>query len=342
MEKWKLPLVFFLTVLFHGCAGIYSVVDFEVLEPATVSFPDGDGHLLVLMRAPISMDAFSEENRTNLDNKQLVILDTLIINSICRGLQEVLEQSPIKRFHTPLWMSERRLDTAYLEDLILTRREVDSWCNIWGGDVLISLEFYSLDLDDSTIYYSDAPMEVQTHYYEVSNKVHWNIYLPGSPRPFDRYTTVDTLFYPTIQNGQFQLAPSYTFMIRDAFFTSGKKYGRYLVPVWSEASRILYKGKGDSLKLASKHTGKGEWDEAFNIWKALLVSEDSTIVAKSLNNMAIFYELEDNLDSASLLVNRALEYDTLEIVRLYRDELDTRIQNRKDVIKQVGEGQGER
>ena len=113
------------------------------------------------------------------------------------------------------------------------------------------------------------------------------------------------------------------------------KYGRYLVPIWTQASRILYTGKGDSLKLASAYTSRGEWDQAYAIWKDLTESGDSTVASKAFNNMAIFYELEDNLDSASLLLDRALELDTLEVVRLYREELDTRILNRIDVVQQV-------
>jgi hypothetical protein len=35
------------------------------------------------------------------------------------------------------------------------------------------------------------------------------------------------------------------------------------------------------------------------------------------------------------MINKALNYDTLEVLRMYKDELDTRILNREEVIKQV-------
>jgi hypothetical protein len=98
---------------------------------------------------------------------------------------------------------------------------------------------------------------------------------------------------------------------------------------------MLYRGKGDSLRLASKLTSQGEWDRAYEIWERLVASEDSTMASKALNNMAIYYELEDNLDTSSLLLDMALEYDTLEVVRSYKEDLDTRILNRDEIFRQV-------
>jgi hypothetical protein len=277
----RLIPILFVVVLFHGCAGIYNIVEFEVLEPATITFPEGAGHLLVLNRAPVSIYSFKEEDRANVDEKMLVILDTIISNSLNRGLLEVLRESPIKKFRTPLWLSERRSDTAGLEDLILTRREVDAMCRQWGADVVISLEKYAMDVNDSTIYYSDDPTAVFTEYFEFSNEVQWKVYLPGNPKPFDSYITRDTIFFTSILEGVYQFVPTTAGMIRQIFTESGNKYGRRLVPVWIPTSRIIYKGKADSLKKASKYTGEGRWNEAYLIWEELLKSKDSKIISQS-------------------------------------------------------------
>lgn len=335
MRKWKPLLVLVISLGLHGCAGIYSVVEFEVLEPATVSFPDQVSQLLILNRAPLSFNVFTEEDRKGMDKNQLLILDTLICNSINRGLLHVLRQSPIERFHVPIWLSERRGDTTLMEDMVLTKREVAAMCDKMDGDAVISLEFYSMDLDEAYDYYTDAPGLVQNHYFQISNSVKWFIYLPGNPRPFDKYAMEDTLFFPEVLNGQVTQTPTTLQMIRESFYESGVKYGMYLVPVWIQTSRSLYKGNEDSLRHASKYTDKGEWTQAYKIWENLSISLDSTLASKALHNMAIYWELEDNLELASLLVDQALEHDTLEVVRLYREELNTRIDNRKEVINQV-------
>ncbi len=333
MKSYLLVLITLLCI--HGCASIYCVVDFEVLEPATVGFPEQVGQLIIMNRAPISPYVFDQEYMQGMRKEHLLMLDTTISNNTFRGLLSVLQQSPIERFHIPFWLSERTSDTTSLDDLILTKREVAAICERYSADALICLEIYTMDIDEHQVSYSDAPQILQSHYYEISNRLQWNIYLPDSPKPFDTYTTVDTLFFTNLQDGNYLYIPSTLGMIQESFYKSGKKYGRYLVPVWTQTSRILYKGKGGLLRQASKLTSQGEWDQAYAIWDGLTTSTDSTLVSKAFNNMAIYYELEDQLDSANWLLNQALEYDTLEVVRDYKEELDTRVLNRTEVLKQV-------
>ncbi len=51
--------------------------------------------------------------------------------------------------------------------------------------------------------------------------------------------------------------------------------------------------------------------------------------------MAIFHELDDDLQKASSLAHEALKRDSLELINSYKDEIDTRILNQKELIKQV-------
>ncbi len=324
-----------LTLAFQGCASNYSVVEFEILEPATVSFPDYVNQLLILNRAPISFDIWSQINQEGMDERQLILLDTLIINNLLRGLLDVMRQTPIETFHLPIWLSDRRTDTTFLEDKILTKREVMEICDTMSGDAIISLELYTAGIDQHFDYYKDAPDVIQNQYYEVFNRVKWNIHLPGNPKPFNTYSTVDTLFFPAIINGEFQSLSPGVDMIRELFYESGFKYGTYLVPAWSLTSRLLYRKGDDSLKVALKHTDEGDWEAAFSIWNQLTKSADSSLVARSYNNMAVYFELEDELDSASLMLNLALEHDSLETLKLYREDLDVRLLNRKDIERQV-------
>ena len=267
---------------------------------------------------------------------QLVLLDTLVINNLLRGVLAVIRDSPAHKFHMPIWLNERRADTALLDDLELTRREVDLICDTMMCDAVISLEYYTVGLNQYYEYYRDDPDEVLTHYFEAYNALKWNIHLPGSPRPFDSYSMVDTLFFPLVLDGELQDYVPGADMLRQLFYASGYKYGTYLVPVWTPASRILYRGRNDSLRKAVQHTDEGEWDQAYAIWRNMAKEmDDSTLVAKAYHNMAVYLELEDNLDSASLMLDLALAHDSLEIDTIYREELDIRIMNRENIRKQV-------
>jgi hypothetical protein len=324
-----------LLLLLQGCGGIYSVVEFEILEPATVSFPDDVNQLVFLNRAPFTIDIWAADNQVGMDYRDLIILDTLIVNNLHRGVLDVLRHSPAERFRRPIWLSDRRTDTSLLEDLVLTKREVNEICDSIGGDAIISLEFYTASVQQHFDYYRDEPEEIMNQYFEVSNKVQWKIYLPESPRPYDSYTTIDTLFFPVIQDGGLLDYTPGLNMVRDLFYDSGYKYGTYLVPVWNRTSRVLYRGREDSLKLAIKYTDNGDWESAFSIWKDLTGSNDSTLVAKAFHNLAVYYEVEDKLDTASMMVDLSLKHDTLDPDRSYKEELEVRLLNKKDIERQV-------
>lgn len=335
-RNWKYGLIVLVILVVHGCAGTYSVVEFEVLEPANVSFPDHVQKLILMDRAPVTKDVFEKDDVDGLSEEGLYILDTIISYNLLRGVYEMFQQSPIDRFKDPIFLNEKRSDTTALGDLILTKREVMDLCQKYGGDAVVSLEYYSVDLDQSTGTGRDADSgELWLHYYIVSNEIRWNIYLPESPRPFDTYKTIDTLYFTDVLEGVFQPIPSAPGMIRELSLQSGRKYGRYLVPVWTQASRMLFRGNNDSLRIASRFTDEGDWEGAFAIWNELLNSQDSAVISKAYHNMAIYYELEDQLDSADLLSGLAVQYDTLEVIRNYKDELETRLLNRKEILQQI-------
>jgi len=124
-------------------------------------------------------------------------------------------------------------------------------------------------------------------------------------------------------------------MIGDAFYDSGMKYGNYLVPMWTFASRRLFNWGAPSLREAARYTAEADWESAFRIWKQLSFSADSTIAAKACTNLAVYYELEDRLDSAKFWLNRGLALDSIPWIVEYREELFVRLENQSEIQNQV-------
>lgn len=332
----KYNLLFFglAVLLFQACAGIYSVVEFEVLEPATVSLPEDVERIIVMNRAPLTLESFDSEDVDGLEHTHLLVLDTLIVKSLQRGLLTVFRDSPVDRFQYPIWLDDRRKDTARLEALLLTRREVDDICSVNGGDAILSMEYYRMGYEEHGQSFSDSYI-AGTKYYEVSSEVYWVVYLPGTPRYFDDYKVIDTLYFTEVMDGEFIRYYSASQLLTESFYKSGRKYGQYLVPVWNNTSRNIYKGKGEELRKASKLTSKGDWDSAYNIWDTLSRQDDNSSAARALYNMAIYHELEDQLQEASRFANEAYKRDTLELIRSYKEEIDTRLMNQEELYKQV-------
>jgi len=141
-------MVMVAALVLHGCATTYSVVEFEVLEPATINFPPDVQRLILLDRAPVTLDAFDPKDRAGMTREHLEIIDTIISNALMEGIKEILGDFPYKQFSDPIMLKELRTDTAGLKDLILTKREVADMCAEYDGDAVISLEYYSLDLNE--------------------------------------------------------------------------------------------------------------------------------------------------------------------------------------------------
>lgn len=329
---WWMLSIFLGIIIFFGCAGIYSTVNFEILEPATVNLPESVDHVTILNRTPLTINLFDKEDIEKLTPSQMFVLDTLINHSILRGLNVMIRDSDIEAYKTPLWLSSRRLDTFGL-DIPLTKREVNDLCKEYGSSAIISLEYYELDIGMKTEDFVNG--QPQILYHEASCSVKWSIYLPGSPRPFNEYTTHDTLFFSYYFEGVLQELPSSAEMVRAVSYESGMSYGKYLVPTWSLVSRQLYKGREKALKETAAFTDEGYWDKAYNTWDSLLINPDSTLAAKAAHNMAIYHELEDDLTSALTYIQLAQSLDSTDLTESYIEDLKVRILNKKQVASQV-------
>ncbi|MEZ5071975.1 MAG: DUF6340 family protein [Bacteroidales bacterium] len=322
--------------LLGSCAPGYVLVGFQVLEPGNVTLDPGAGPAVIINRAPITFDVMAEENRTGLTEEHLVIIDTVISNSLIRGVQDVLRKSPASQFHYPIFDSERRFDTLGLNDLVLTKREVEEICTQHAGNVLISLEKYTLEVETYEDMYPDEPGTLRTHYFQLSGEVTWRVYLPGHPRPYDAYVMSDTMYFSNVVDGRLiseRLSP--IDMIRLFYKSCGEKYARRLVPVWSETLRPVFSDGDKSLRQAARYTNRGDWEQARFLWEGLCLDDDPKTSSRAYHNLAVYYELEDSLDTALIFARKAMALDTMEAFRTYGEELETRVLNRKEILEQL-------
>ena len=326
-------ILFLFTVLhFLGCSVSYRLVEFEVLEPASINFPDKVRQLLIMNRLPLTYIFLDSSGITKLSKEQLLIFDTLITNNIFRGLNDVLKQSPISSYQWPIWSSERQTDLLAANDVVLTKWEVSDLCNKYNTDAVISLESCILKMELDGFHFDEPVLSLV---YMSILRTNWTIYLPEYPKPFHEYNLVDTLYYTAFKENANRQSPSVSDAVRDISYETGLNYGSHLTPVWVITDRNIFSGGNAHLRSGSRDTKKGDWNMAFNEWTYLSVSGDSTEMAKALYNMAIYYELEDNLDSASYLINQAASYDTLHLIKRYQKEIDERLQKQNTIIRQV-------
>jgi len=326
-------LILCTTFILHGCLSTYSLVEFEELEPASLIFPENVSQPLVLNRLPDSRFLFDEEETEKLSGEQLMILDTLVSNNVFRGLYSILRDSPIQHFYWPVWSKEHQPALLLNNDFLLTKKEVSDLCRENNSDVIFSLEGFYLDIDNT----NHTLLSRTNSFYNLQliSKSEWNVYLPQAPKPYNEFEVIDTMKYWLSTDIRNRKPFPSSKMIRKASYRSGARYGRHITPVWKRASRNMYTGQHSSLRKGSRYTDKGDWEQAYKLWSELSLKGNMKSKAKAYYNMAVYYELEDKLDTASFLVDSALICKPLELIETYRKDLDKRMQKKTTITKQV-------
>lgn len=328
LKNNKLFYFLLLMCMIPSCIPGYRLVEFEVLEPAMKNMPDGVKQVLILNRLPTSSYFLDSTSRSGLNQKQLVVLDTLIGKSIFEGMNSVLRISPIQSYWWPIWSDNRQSELHSSGDMKLTKREVADHCNVNYTDAIISLEFCFVDIKfEGYIYPATIPV---TKSYLVAFTSSWVIYHPGYPKPVHEYHIKDTLYYETKLK-----AVQYTEMIRDASFRSGVKAGAVVSPVWIKSQRNVFSAGNHKLSKAAWYTEQGDWEEALDIWKEVSEHGSRRAAARALNNMAVYFELEDNLDSASYYIDMALASDSLELIKSYQRTIESRRLKKLRIFEQL-------
>lgn len=308
----------------------YQVVSFEVLEPAEITFPGDVSQLLVMDRLPLAYNLSDSVSLSVLGWKDFRGLDTLMSHNIYMGLYKLLQQSPAGSHQFPMWDTERQSDILASSEVKLSKKEVIELCWKNRTDAILCLESCNLKLrlEDTTY------VRGSLYRPHISGKLtsHWVIYLPDYPKPFLESYVTDSMDYWIGPRTRYSNIYDFT---RDISYQNGRRFGEKVTPFWKESSRKIFAGPHLRLMIASEETQDGNWDVAFAAWSKLALSGNNANRAKALYNMAVYYELEDRLDSAANLLDQAVLLNNDSLIRSYQQEIHMRLQKRPAIFLQV-------
>jgi hypothetical protein len=335
IDKGKIILVCSLAMLFAGCAGSRSFVSFEVLEPADITYPESVSKVGYLNRAPLSIHSFSEINQSGLDPVGLRIVDSMVTNNLRRGFYEGRQFTELTYLKEIPLYSSRRKDTINKASLldVYAREQIfgDAGSDV---DALVVLEYYHVNMVKSYPTY-DFMIGDYIEEFGLSMDVLWRVYAKDHALPVDEYLQQDTLYYMNRQS-----MPSSSYMdaadvLRDGSQEVGFRYGLRHIPKWKEVDRVIFRGGSPELRTAAEYTDQGAWDEAAGVWVPLIRHEDPKIAAKACHNLAVHYELLDDIVTATNYIHRASELWDNKSTSAYRDALEARRAKKPELLKQV-------
>jgi hypothetical protein len=318
-------------ILLMSCAGSKSYVNYEILEPAAITYPDYVEKVGYLNRAPFSLYNFSESNRRGLDQTGLYIVDTIVCNSLIRGFLEGRQSEEIPFLEELLFFNFRKTDTlAYSEEIDDSTKSVVF--EKYDLDALITLDYYKMSMDKHEFRSRDYFFLVNE--YELNLEVLWRVYDRDGLLPLDRFKIRDTLYFSDpISPVAGIITP--TSVLKSGCEDFGYIFGQRNIPVWNEVSRVVFRTGDRKMRKAAQYTDEGDWLSAINIWTELENSEDKKIAAKAMHNLAVFYEIEDKLIIAGNYAARAEELWGNSFIKAYRKNLDERILDKEDLMNQL-------
>lgn len=325
--------IFLVSLFLMGCASSKSFVNIEVLEPAKVTYPPSVSNVGFVNRAPFCKDMLSESNKEKLDRNGLYIVDTIVIKNLYKGFNKGRYSEEVSYLENLVLIDLRRKDTIGQAEK-MDRELLKNIFSAYDLDALVSLDYYNLSLNKSYPFYSWERNEyIQEYRYHID--IQFRIYLKGNPDPIDKFRFRDTLFYRNFISNPITTYYSATDVLKLGSEEIGYFFGRRQVPTWTEVSRVIYRGGNKELRMAAEHTDTGDWDSAVDLWEGITGSEENKNMAKAYHNLAVFYEIDDDIGNAVIMSDSAMVYWDDTYIKSYNKDLHKRESQRSKLMNQL-------
>ncbi len=174
---------------------------------------------------------------------------------------------------------------------------------------------------------------------EVVMSTEWLLINPYTSKLLDKKNFSDTLYFE-LESMEIDENDD-GFKVREevltrAALTSGYNYASWISPHFVKTSRMIFKDGDKNIKSGFKQAESGNWKNAAYFWRNALASGDTKIKAQACFNLALASEMEGLLEPALEWAKESFTYFPDELNATYISILETRIQQQKEIIKQMG------
>ena len=202
-------------------------------------------------------------------------------------------------------------------------------------DLVISLETF-------TYFYSEfsADAGVPKSREVITGNV-WAVYDLAAKKIIERKTMIDTLYWNAYdENGNYQKnskLPPRLSALKIASQMAGENYSKRFFASWQSVKRMYSIPPLPDFEAAEKYLVKGDWDNAIMLWKRYADNKNGKMAVNARYNLALAYEMKDDLDIAIQWLNAARQIatdyrskDDLKMIGAYEKIL---IQRKKEIEK---------
>lgn len=336
--KIKIYPIFFVLLLFVSCT-VYREYPIDVYRPGEANVPPSAKNAAVIFRN------FNYEGDTlqhyYKDDFQLVKakndpknLDSMLVTAVTRELAADLKSNKVfNEVHVLPWNTFEKHTGSHLANL--PPELVEKVANASNADLLIVLETYSS-------FFSTYPQTFDTpKTNEVITVAVWGIYDPVKKVNLERKSMIDTVFwngYDDEGNSRRGYTPPPRLAALEmASALAGENYAKRFYATWETVNRMYSVPPLPEFSEAAYYFEEGKWDQAIALWQKYADDSNGKMAINARYNLALAYELKDDLDTAQQWLTAALELaskyksrNELNSIRTYQKILNTR---RKELSK---------
>jgi len=296
--------IFFATLLIScllfSCRS-FKVIEIETYNPSAITFPPEVKTVMIVNNAAQQPDGIGHKfnSLTEGDSTLSVSADSMAWH-FCMSLGKAMVESPIF-YDVRICEDTLRQDSLFYNIRPFVAGEVESFCDSYGVDALISLD----KLFFNTVFYkTDMSKFIMGNMISVEIAGEIRALWPGQKEVYT-IPFADSLTWLMDESSLFSevvevLLPS---DIRPAMLYlseyTGQKLHANFVPFWSEDKRWYYTSVSSEWKRGSVFAAAGKWAEAITLWEPLYEKTNKWKSKASLaSNLALCYEMAGNFRKA--------------------------------------------
>lgn len=338
----SLTLFTCIVILGYGCSST-SEMSLSVKKPARVTLPANINTVAVINRTEASdatktLDALHKALSLQTNN-----LQTTGARASLQGLTDELLKN--NRFTEVKQMDNLKLYSfgSGIFPTALSWDSVEKICMETNTNALFSLELFDAE---SKVAYAATPVNINAGIISIPAiqnnvgmntklKTGWRIYDPSTRTILDEYILGSDLVFEGSGINPLVVASALAGrkeVVKDAGYKAGEAYASRILPYWIRVTREYFVRGDDNLIIAQRKAQSGNWDGAAALWKSKTTSSNATLAGRACYNMAIFAEINGDLDGAIQWAQKSYENYGVRLALYYVNILRNR-KSQEELLK---------
>jgi len=306
-------LCFFVALLLGSCQSVEQL-SIDYIQPAKITFPDNLRKVGIVNNVPDNLPNLLSRHYTDkpdAEDNGLMHKTTYYNGRPTLAVEALAQAIADEQYFEEVIIcdSALRANDTQLRAGGLTMKEVNQLASDLGVDVLVSLE--ALQMREVRDIIFSPEFGVFAGQVAVNVRPTVNLYLPGRDTPVTTVNASDSIYWEEVEGNLNNLRRRLIGteeMIKQASDYAGTIPINSLLPHWITAERNFFTNGNIKMRDGVVYAREEKWDKAAELWEQAYNGTKSTKKQfYAAYNLALAYEMQDNIEEAYKWVSTALE-----------------------------------